>query len=46
LQLPHNWYVEGYGTNLTDKTYVSGQFSNNEFFGAPRQYGVRIGSRF
>lgn len=46
LQLPHNWYVEGYGTNLANKTYVSGQFGNNEFFGAPRQYGVRIGSRF
>ena len=46
LQLPHNTYVEGYGTNLANKVYVSGQFGNNEFFGAPRQYGVRIGSRF
>ena len=46
LQLPHSWYVEGYGTNLANKTYISGQFGNNEFFGAPRQYGVRIGSRF
>lgn len=45
LQLPHNWYVEGYGTNLANKTYVSGQFGNNEFFGAPRQYGVRVGTR-
>jgi iron complex outermembrane recepter protein len=46
LQLPHDWYVEGYGTNLTDKIYVSGQGANNEFFGAPRQYGVRVGTRF
>jgi iron complex outermembrane receptor protein len=46
LQLPRNWSVEAYGTNLTDKTYVSGQFGNNEFFGAPRQYGLRVGARF
>ena len=46
LQLPHSWYVEGYGTNLANKIYISGQFGNNEFFGAPRQYGVRVGSRF
>jgi iron complex outermembrane recepter protein len=46
LQLPHDWYVQGYGTNLTDKTYVSGQFGNNEFFGSPRQYGVRVGTKF
>jgi iron complex outermembrane recepter protein len=46
LQLPHNWYVEGYGTNLANKIYISGQFGNNEFFGAPRQYGVRVGNRF
>ena len=46
LQLPQNWYVTAYGTNLANKTYVSGQFGNTEFFGAPRQYGVRIGTRF
>ena len=46
LQLPHNGYVEGYGTNLANKVYVSGQFGNNEVFGAPRQYGVRVGTRF
>lgn len=46
LQLPRSWYVEGYATNLANKIYVSGQFGNNEFFGAPRQYGVRIGSHF
>ena len=36
----------GYVTNLTNKTYVSGQFGNNEFLGAPRQFGVRAGYRF
>ena len=46
LDLPHNWYVELFGTNLANKTYVSGQFGNNEFFGAPRQYGVRLGTSF
>jgi len=46
LDAPHNWYVEAYGTNLANKTYVSGQFGNNEFFGAPRQYGVRLGASF
>jgi iron complex outermembrane receptor protein len=46
LQLPHDWYVAAYGNNLANKTYVSGQFGNTEFFGAPRQYGVRVGTRF
>jgi iron complex outermembrane receptor protein len=42
------WYVEAYGTNLTDEDYVSGQAaaSRNEFYGAPRQYGVRAGIEF
>jgi len=34
--------VEGYGTNLTNVLYVSGQSANNEFFGAPREFGVRL----
>jgi iron complex outermembrane receptor protein len=37
-----NILVEGYATNLTNETYVSGQFGNNEFYGAPREYGVRV----
>ena len=42
------WYVEAYGTNLTDETYVSGQAaaSRNEFYGAPREYGIRAGVEF
>lgn len=40
------WNVEAYGTNLADKEYVSGQFGNNEFYGAPREYGVRVSVQF
>lgn len=38
--------VELYGTNLTKERYVSGQFGLNEFYGAPREYGVRVGFEF
>ena len=41
-----DWKVEGYATNLTDKEYVVGRSGNNEFYGAPREYGVRVGVRF
>ena len=37
-----NILVEGYASNLTNETYVSGQFGTNEFYGAPREYGVRV----
>ena len=40
------YQIEGYGTNLTNKKYVSGQAGNNEFYGAPRQYGVRASVNF
>ena len=40
------WSVEAYGTNLTDEKYVSGHSGNNEFYGAPREYGVRASVRF
>ena len=30
-----------YATNLLDEEFVSGQFGDNEFYGAPREYGVR-----
>jgi len=41
------WRVQAYGLNLANKVYVSGQTSpgtnpNNEFFGNPRQYGLRV----
>jgi len=41
-----NYQIEAYGTNLTDRNYVSGQAGNNEFYGAPRQYGVRATVKF
>ena len=41
-----DWTIEGYATNLTDKEYISGQSGNNEFYGAPREYGVRASVRF
>jgi iron complex outermembrane receptor protein len=42
-----SWTVEAYGTNLTDKEYVTGQSGgNNEFYGPPREYGVRVGVDF
>jgi iron complex outermembrane receptor protein len=41
------WKVEGYGANLTDKEYVTGQSGgNNEFYGAPREYGLRVSRDF
>ncbi|QYE35753.1 TonB-dependent receptor [Polymorphobacter sp. PAMC 29334] len=40
------WTLEGYGTNLTNKTYVSGITGNNQFYGPPREYGVRVAVRF
>ena len=42
----NDWTLEGYGTNLTNKKYISGQFINNEFYGAPREYGIRASLRF
>jgi len=40
------WMIEGYATNLTNETYVSGQSGNSEFYGAPRELGVRASLRF
>jgi len=40
------WSIEAYGTNLANTAYVSGQSGNNEFYGAPREYGVRVSTRF
>lgn len=40
------WKVEAYGTNLANKFYVAGQNGKNELYGAPREYGVRISTKF
>ncbi|MEA1652654.1 TonB-dependent receptor [Nitrospirillum sp. BR 11164] len=41
-----DWTVEAYATNLTDRKYVTGQSGNNEFYGAPREYGLRLHREF
>lgn len=40
------WFVQAYGTNLTDETFVTGRSGDNEFYGNPREYGLRLGVRF
>ncbi|KTF70152.1 TonB-dependent receptor [Sphingomonas sp. HT-1] len=40
------FHLEAYGTNLTGERYVSGQFGLREFYGAPREYGLRAGFTF
>jgi iron complex outermembrane receptor protein len=40
------WRIEGWATNLLNKKYITGQSGNNEFYGAPREYGVRASIRF
>jgi iron complex outermembrane recepter protein len=47
LSYQHGAYgVVAYGTNLLDKTYVSGQSPPAYFLGAPRQFGVRFSVDF
>jgi iron complex outermembrane receptor protein len=41
-----DWQVQGYGMNLANKTYVSGQFGNDQFYGSPRQFGLRVSRTF
>jgi len=40
------WYVEAYGTNLTNDIYITGRSGDNEFYGAPQEYGLRLGVSF
>ena len=37
---------EVYGTNLAKSFYVAGHSGNNELYGAPREYGVRLSTKF
>ncbi len=39
------WRIEAYGSNLGDKAYIAGG-GNSEFYGAPREYGVRLNVNF
>lgn len=40
------WKIEAYGTNLANKFYVAGQSGKNELYGAPREYGIRVSTKF
>ncbi len=43
----NGFWVEAYGTNLTDELYAAGTIGfNSAVWGAPRQYGARVGYRF
>ena len=42
----HDYKLEVYGTNLTKEYYETGVSGANEFFGAPREFGVRFQARF
>jgi len=46
LRLPSNTVIELFGSNLTDKAYASGQMGDNEFYGPPREYGLRVKFEF
>ena len=44
VKLPEHWTAEVYGNNLTDRIYRTGEGLNSgnyDFYGAPRQYGLR-----
>lgn len=42
-----SWKVQLYGRNILDKEYVSGQTGDNqEFYGAPRVFGVDVSYQF
>ncbi|WP_144098408.1 TonB-dependent receptor [Croceicoccus sediminis] len=41
-----DWFIEAYGSNLDNKRYIAGQTDYTEFYGAPREYGVRVGMTF
>jgi len=41
-----NYKLEGFVTNLTKEYFVTGQSGLNEFYSAPREFGVRFGATF
>jgi iron complex outermembrane recepter protein len=42
----HKFKIEVYANNLTKEYYVTGITGTNQFFGAPREFGVRFGAKF
>ena len=41
-----NYKREAYANNLTKEYFVTGQSALNEFYNAPREFGVRLGVKF
>lgn len=41
-----SWLTQVYVKNLANATYVSGYFNNTEYYGAPRQIGLRVRKSF
>ena len=41
-----SWLAEVYVRNFTDETYVSGYSGSDQYYGAPRQVGLRFNRRF
>ncbi len=41
-----NILIDFYATNLADAYYVAGRSGNNLFYGAPREFGVRLSASF
>ncbi len=46
LRLNESLAIEAWGTNLTNKDYITGQLNSNEFYGAPREYGIKLTLNF
>jgi iron complex outermembrane recepter protein len=40
------WSTTAYGTNLSDQTYRAAYNGNFEYYGAPREYGIKIARTF
>ncbi len=45
-----SWSLQFYGTNLTNRNYVTGFYVNgasgNQYYGAPREFGARLGFKW
>lgn len=46
LKINDRLQIEAWGTNLTNKEYITGQLNSNEFYGAPREYGLKLNVTF
>jgi iron complex outermembrane receptor protein len=46
LELPSAWQVQAYSDNLFDKVYIAGQGANDDYYGQPRTFGIRVHKSF